>query len=68
MLNYFIVIYFQAVKDKPAEETEKDKEKEKNSKGKPGGALMTKTEDLFLAHDFDIRIDLDMPVSCEYSV
>ncbi|XP_034235449.1 RNA polymerase-associated protein RTF1 homolog [Thrips palmi] len=52
-----------AVKDKPSEENEKDKDKEKNSKGKPGGALMTKTEDLFLAHDFDIRIDLDMPVS-----
>ncbi|KAJ1525694.1 hypothetical protein ONE63_008905 [Megalurothrips usitatus] len=41
----------------------KEKEKDKNAKGKPGAPLMSKTEDLFLAHDFDIRIDLDVPIT-----
>lgn len=67
-LTNLFLIHIQAIKDKPSEENDKDKDRDKNSKGKAGGALMTKTEDLFLAHDFDIRIDLDMPVSCKYGV
>lgn len=55
----------QSLQDKASDENDKEKEKDRNSKGKPGASLMSKTEDLFLAHDFDIRIDLDMPISCK---
>lgn len=51
-----------AIKEKLSDENDKEKDKDKNSKGKTA-ALMSKTEDLFLAHDFDIRIDLDMPIT-----
>jgi hypothetical protein len=43
--------------------TEQEKEPEKKKEVARGGS---KTDDLFSAHDFDIKIDLEVPLPSEY--
>ena len=43
---------------------EEEKEPEKKKKEVPKGE--TKTDDLFSAHDFDIKIDLEVPLPSMY--
>ena len=42
---------------------EEEKEPEKKKEAPKGG---TKTDDLFSAHDFDIKIDLEVPLPSMY--
>jgi hypothetical protein len=42
---------------------EREKEPERKKEVARGG---TKTDDLFSAHDFDIKIDLEVPLPSEY--
>jgi hypothetical protein len=42
---------------------EQEKEPEKKKEVARGGS---KTDDLFSAHDFDIKIDLEVPLPSEY--
>lgn len=68
MFNYFFnnLVSFQTddgehITESDMSPVDKDKEKEGDKK-KETSKKLTKTDDLFSAHDFDIKIDLEVPL------